>query len=347
MTMTTTPPRLTVGIDTHAEVHVAALLDEIGGLIDVESFGTTAPAYRELLTWARHHGTVDRVGIEGTGSWGAGLSRFLRSQDVTVFEVIRPNRQLRRRRGKDDTIDAIAAARAVLAGEACGPTKDRDGAMEAMRVLKVVRRSAIKERTAAINQLHDLIATGPEDLRDQLRGLTVKRLVVTVAAMRPGSTIDVLATMKLALRSLARRITTLEADIAEFDTRLSELVTAVAPALLDAHGVGVDTASTLLTTAGDNPDRLRNEASWARLCAAAPIPASSGARHRHRLNRGGDRQANAALWRIALVRMRSHPPTRAYVARRTTEGLSKREIMRCLKRYIARELYHQLPRPTT
>jgi hypothetical protein len=342
--MTDQTTLITVGVDTHAEVHVAAALDHLGGVIDVASFPTTASGYRELLDWARRHGTLGPVGVEGTGSWGVGLSRFLRSEGAEVLEVCRPNRQLRRRRGKDDTIDAIAAARAVLAGDEIGPAKDADGAMEAMRVLRVVRRSAQKERTASLNQLRALVANAPETLRDQLRSLNGRQLVGTAARLRPAASIDAVSATKLAMRALAQRIQGLESEIVHYDRILRDLILEVAPAMLDHHAVGVDTASALLVSAGDNPDRLRHEPAWARLCGAAPIPASSGARHRHRLNRGGDRQANAALWRIVLVRMSTHEPTRAYVARRTTEGLSKREIMRCLKRYVARELYPSLPR---
>lgn len=335
---------ITVGVDTHGETHVAAVLDHLGGVVAVASFATTAAGYRDLFAWAGGLGTIGQVGVEGTGSWGVGLARYLRSEGIAVLEVCRPNRQLRRRRGKDDTIDAIAAARAVLAGDAIGPAKDADGAMEAMRVLRVVRRSAVKERTASLNQLRALVTTAPEQLRDQLRTLNGRQLVAAAARLRPAATIDALAATKLAMRALAQRIQGLNAEIIDYDRLLHDLILEVAPAMLDHHAVGIDTASALLVTAGDNPDRLRNEAAWARLCGVAPVPASSGARHRHRLNQGGDRQANAALWRIVLVRMGSHAPTRAYVQRRTQEGLSKREIMRCLKRYVARELYTSLPR---
>lgn len=344
--MTDTTTSITVGVDTHAEIHVAAVLDQVGGVIDVADFNTTADGYRDLLAWARGHGTIAAFGIEGTGSWGVGLSRFLRSEGIKVLEVSRPNRQERRRKGKNDTIDAIAAARSVLAGDALGPAKDADGAMEAMRVLRVVRRSASKERTASRNQLKSLIANAPEGLRDQLRGLKGRRLITTTARLRPSATVDAVSATKLALRALAQRIQALEAEIGDYDRLLGELVREVAPEMLEHHAVGVDTASALLVSAGDNPDRLRSEASWARLCGVAPLPASTGRSNRHRLNRGGDRHANSALWRIVLVRMRSHEPTKAYAARRTAEGLSKREIMRCLKRYVARELYHSLPRST-
>jgi transposase len=338
-------PSITVGVDTHGETHVAAVLDHLGGVIAVASFPTTTAGYRDLHSWAAGHGRIDRYGVEGTGCWGVGLSRHLRSEGVEVLEVCRPDRQMRRRRGKDDTIDAIAAARTVLAGEAIGPAKDADGAMEAMRVLRVVRRSATKERIASINQLRALVSTAPDQLRDQLRGLNGRQLVATAARLRPSAALDATSATKIAMRALAQRIQALGTEIVDYDRLLEQLIIEAAPAMLEHHGVGIDTASALLVAAGDNPDRLRNEAAWARLCGVAPVPASSGARHRHRLNRGGDRHANSALWRIVLVRMGSHPPTRAYVTRRSAEGLSKREIMRCLKRYVAREIYASLPRP--
>lgn len=341
--MTTEPLPITVGVDTHGETHVAAALDHLGGVLAVASFPTTVGGYRDLHSWAVGQGIVGQVGVEGTGAWGAGLARHLRAEGIEVLEVCRPDRQMRRRRGKDDTIDAIAAARTVLAGEAIGPAKDADGPMEAMRVLRVVRRSATKERIASINQLRALVSTAPAQLRDQLRTLSGRQLVATAARLRPDSTLDATSATKIAMRALARRIQTLATEIADYDRLLEDLIIEVAPAMLEHHAVGIDTASTLLVAAGDNPQRLRNEAAWARLCGVAPIPASSGARHR--LNRGGDRHANSALWRIVLVRMGSHEPTRAYVTRRTAEGLSKREIMRCLKRYVAREIYHSLPRP--
>ena len=333
------------GVDTHLEVHVAAALDERGGLLGTESFAASPAGYRQLLGWLRSFGHLQTVGVEGTGSYGAGLTRHLLTAGIEVLEVDRPNRQERRKAGKSDTLDAVAAARAVLAGTANGAAKTRDGRVESIRVLRVARISANKARTQAINQLHSLVCTAPPELREQLRGRSRDELIAGCAALRPGSGRDVTALTKRTLRLLARRAIALQGEIADLDDLIKPLVVKEAPQLVARYGVGPDTASALLVAAGDNPGRLRSEASFARLCGVAPIPATSGKiTTRHRLHRGGDRQANAALWRIVMTRMSSDPETRQYVARRLKEGLSKREIMRCLKRYVARELYAYLPR---
>jgi transposase len=342
MTMT----RVTGGVDTHLDVHVAAALDEIGGLLGTASFRADAAGYRQLLGWLRGFGDVVKVGVEGTGSYGAGLSRRLHTEGVFVVEVDRPNRRKRRRAGKTDTLDAINAARAALSGEAAGAAKTRTGNVESIRVLRVARGSARVARTQALNQMRSLVCTAPEDLRERLRDLSIVALVQVCAGLRPGTDADVSSATKLALRTLGRRVVELESEIDLLDATLRPLVTATAPALVAAYGVGPDTAGALLVAAGDNPDRLRSEACFARLCGVAPIEASSGKVTRHRLHRGGDRQANSALWRIVITRMSNHPETRTYVERRDTEGRSKKEIIRCLKRYTARELFSLLPHET-
>jgi transposase len=334
---------VTGGVDTHTDVHVAAIVDDTGRILGSDSFPTTSAGFGRLLAWMRSFGAVAQVGVEGTGAYGAGLARFLTEAGVGVVEVDRPNRQLRRARGKSDTIDAEHAARAVLSGEATGIPKTRTGAVECVRALRVVRRSAVAARTAAGNQLTNLVLTAPEELRAELRGLTTVKLVVTASAFRPGEPVTVTAATKLAMREAARRHQALSAEVARLEAAIGPLITGTAPELLALKGVGVNVAAALLVTAGDNPGRLHSEAAFAHLCGVAPLPASTGRTTRHRLNRGGDRQANNALWRIALVRMSVDPDTRAYVARRTTEGLSKREIIRCLKRYIAREVFAALP----
>jgi transposase len=230
----------------------------------------------------------------------------------------------------------------VQSGRATGTPKSRDAQVEMIRVLRVARRGAMKARIQAGAQLDALIVTAPEQVRAPLRMLTSKQRIRACAALRPGPVADPASAVKTALRALARRWQALQAEIDDLDTQLTPLVTAVAPALLALPGIGVETAGQLLVTAGDNRERLRSEASFARLCGAAPIPVSSARTDRHR---GGDRQANSALWRIALVRMGCHQPTKDYVARRTAEGKTKTEIMRCLKRYIAREVYPLLTRP--
>jgi transposase len=264
-----------------------------------------------------------------------------------VIEVDRPDRKTRRRRGKSDPIDAYAAAAAVLSGAAAGTPKTRDGRVEAIRTLRVARRSAIKGRTQAINQLKALVLTGPAELRQALAGQSTRQLLASCrrlrADKRPAEAVDpVTAAAKITLRRLARRIAALTEEIDELDAELRPMVTLAAPALLAVYGVGTEVAAQLLVTAGDNPDRLRSEAAFAQLCGTAPLPASSGRTTRHRLNRGGDRHANFALHIIALVRLSSHQPTKDYAARRRGEGLSNLEIIRCLKRYIAREIHHVL-----
>ena len=330
------------GVDTHKDVHVAAVVDTAGRVLGSEAFATTAAGHRALLRWMRRHGTVVRVGVEGTGSWGAGLTRALTEAGVTVVEVDRPNRQLRRRRGKSDPIDAEVAARAALVGDATTTPKTHDGYVEMIRVLRIARRSAVKSRTQAANQLHALVVNAPDELRTELRALTVAALVARTSRMRVGPVTSPTTATKLALRELGRCHQQLSAEITLLDAHLDELVAEGAPELVAKTGVGTDTAGALLVAAGDNPDRLANEASFAALCGAAPVDASSGKQKRHRLNRGGDRTANQALWRITLVRMTCDPATKTYVARRQAEGKTKREIIRCLKCYIAREIYHAL-----
>lgn len=343
--MTTLPLLITGGVDTHLDTHVAAALDHHGSLLGVETFATTPAGYQDLLDWLQGFGVVEVIGVEGTGSYGAGLTRHLHRHAVRVVEVDRPNRQRRRRRGKSDPQDAITAARAAQGGDALGDAKTRDGNIEAMRVLRVARCSARKARTQTLNQMRSLIATAPDDLRGELRNLNVYRLLERCTVYRRTPARDVRSLTKTTLRILARRAVALEEEVVELDAILEPLVAATAPQLIARLGVGTETASALLVAAGDNAERLRSEATFAHLCGASPIDASSGKHERHRLNRGGDRQANSALWKIVLTRMVYDPRTRAYIDRRMTEGLTKQEAIRCLKRYIAREVYNCLPRP--
>ena len=285
------------------------------------------------------------VGIEGTGSYSAGLTRHVAAAGIAVVEVDRSDRQDRRRQGKSDPLDAVSAARAAQSGKAAGAPKGRDGAVEAIRALMVAKRSARSDRTQTINQARSLIITGPDDLRARFARHTPADLVAGLAALRPRPGDVVGYATRIALRELGRRAEFLGGQLERLDELIVPLVTARAPGLLALYGIGPDTAALLLIAAGDHPGRLRSEAAWAHLCATAPIPASSGKVTRHRLNPSGDRQANHALWRIVITRMSSHPPTRAYVERRTEEGLSKKEIIRCLKRYVAREVYRHLRPP--
>jgi transposase len=337
---------VTGGVDTHLEVHVVAALDGIGGLLDVQEFPANRAGHQKLLGWLAGFGTISRVGVEGTGSYGAGLARFLRSAGVEVVEVDRPNRQVRRRQGKSDPVDAIEAARAAQGGRAAGLAKTRDGNVEAIRALVVAKRSARSTKIAALNQIRHLGFTAPEELRQRLEGVSRQHLAAEAAALRPRvDSGPVVFATKTALRTLGRRVMALDGEKTVIDELLGELVQEVSPGLLDLRGVGVDTAAALLITAGDNPGRLRSEAAWAHLCGVAPIEASSGKVTRYRLDRGGDRQANSALWRIVFTRLGTDARTQAYMARRLEEGRSKPDIIRVLKRYVAREVYKHLPRP--
>jgi len=336
------------GVDTHLDVHVAAALDELGALLGTESFATTPAGYGELVDWFESFGPLARVGVEGTGSYGAGLARSLLARGVEVVEVDCPNRKARHRAGKSDTIDAVSAARGALSGHASGQPKGGTGPVEAIRVLLVAKRSARSERVRTLNQMRHLVFVAPDDIRARFHELNVYHLTRQVAAMRPrpGNQVDYVTLM--ALRELGRRALGLEDEIGRLDDLLEPIVTDHAPGLLGVFGAGIFVAATLAVAAGDRPDRIRNEAAWAHLCGVAPIPASSGkTTGRYRLNRGGNRQANSALHRIVLVRMGHHEPTRVYLERRRGEGRTNPEIMRSLKRYVARETFKQLPRGDT
>ncbi len=332
------------GVDTHQDTHTAAVVDRAGRLLGHRQFHATQRGYTALLAWLRSFGLLLVVGIEGTGAYGAGLARHLHEEHVPMLEIDRPDRKTRRSAGKSDPIDAEAAARAALTRVRTGVPKVRTGRVEALRNLRVVRRSAVDQRADCMRRIKTLIVTAPDDLRARLRGLAKQELLDTCAGLRPDTARieEPAQATKVALRSLARRHAALTEEITEVDALIEPLVAAINPDLLALNGVGADVAGQLLVTAGENTDRIHSEAAFAMLCGAAPIPASSGKTHRHRLNRGGDRQANAALYRIVLCRLRWDPRTQAYMRRRTAEGLSKKDIIRCLKRLIAREIHHVL-----
>jgi len=341
----TIPTEVIIGVDTHRDVHAVAAISALG----VHLASTTIPAsrngYQALATWATSLGAVRAIGIEGTGSYGAGLSRFLTERGHTVFEVNRANRHLRHQKGKSDAVDAEGAARAVLAGQATGHPKSGTSTVEMIRHFKVARDTALKGRSQAMQTLKAIIVNSPAALREQLDRITGKMTLIRhLAALRPGPVTSTLASAKTSLRAIARRWLALNAEIREHDAQLGALTAARAPNLIAAHGMAAGTAAEMLLLVGDNPERIHSEAAFAKMCGACPIPASSGKTTRHRLNRGGNRQANAALYRVAIVRMRSHQPTLDYVRRRTVEGKCKAEIIRCLKRYIAREIFGYLCR---
>ena len=328
-----------LGVDTHMDTHVAAVISSTGKLLGTFAAPTSSTGYLKLLAWARSWGYVRRAGVEGTGTYGAGLARVLREQGIEVLEVNRPDRAKRRSQGKSDPTDAENAARSVLSGSATAIPKAQSGAAEAMRTVSVVRRSAVKAKTQAINQLRALLVNAPQDIRERLWKAKPEQCVAGCAHLRYLGATTHLQTLTVTLRALAKRWLLLAAELKEIDALLEKLTRQSAPNLREQFGVGPQTAAVLIAVAGDNPERLHSEASLAALCGASPLQASSGKTVRHRLNNGGDRSANNALWTIAMVRMRSEPRTRAYVARRTAEGLSNKEIQRCLKRYIVRELY--------
>lgn len=342
MTMVTEGQRLrrvAVGVDTHKHVHVAVALDELGTFLGDIAIPVDRSGYEHLLEWASARGKVVAFGIEGTGSYGAALTSHVRRHGHTVIEVARADRRDRRLRGKSDLLDAENAARAVLAGTATATPKSADGAIEMLREIKVAKDTAVKARTTAIITLKALIVTAPDEVREQLDGLPKMSLIARCLALRPGRLETPLASSKHVLRALARRWRDLNAEIREHTEILEALVRQVAPQLTAAFGIGADTAAEVLIVAGDNPERIRSEAAWAKLCGVAPLPASSGTTTRHRLNRGGHRQANSALYRTVIVRMQHHEPTQAYVTRRMQEGRTKKEIIRCLKRFVAREIW--------
>jgi transposase len=345
--MTSTARRVTGGFDTHADTNVGAVFDTITHkLIARASFPTTSTGNQAALDWLRSLGTLDAAGVESTGSYGAGLARHLTAAGVRVVEVNRPEAVDRRLDGKDDYLDAEAAARAVLSGRAQVIPKAGDGPVEAIRSLEIVHQSAMGDRTEAINQFKALLVRSPSRFRDQMMTMTFRHQLGRARRFRHASHEDlVLTELKHALKTLAQRIELLEKQAADLDDRLITIVAEHFPAVLGLDCVGVHSAAQLLMAAGDNPERLHSEAAFAKLCAACPKPASSGKTIRHRLDRGGDRRANKALFRVVIVRMRFDPRTRAYVARRLTEGRSKREIIRCLKRFVAREIFHAIIDP--
>jgi transposase len=349
------------GIDAHTDTHDAAALDAHGRLLGTRTFPTTSEGNRALLAWLESFGPVALIGAESTGSYAAGLVRYLRSRDVTVVEVNQPHAHTRRRRGKSDPIDAEMAARQALAGHATVTPKLTDGIVESIRQLRLARDSAVKARTAALNQITEVIVTVPDELRAHLSTRKTTRGKTTLCSrLRPDLTRlhEPGQAAKMALRSLARRIAELDREIAALDKRLDPLVATAAPRTTRLIAISTGHAGQLLVTAGQNIERLRSDGSFAALCGASPIPVSSGRRDRHRLNHGGDRDANRTLHMIAVCRLRYCPRTRAYAQRRIAEGKTKQEIIRCLKRYIARETYHALradladlvqppPRPAT
>lgn len=333
------------GVDCHSEFHHAVALDGKGCKLGEFRFAATGSGCREAVGWLLGLGAVDAVGVESSGSYGAELSRVLSKAGICVVEVNRPHAHVRHRRGKSDAVDAEAAARKVLAGETTAVPKDTSGVVEALRQLKVARGGALKARAAALVQLRDVLVTAPAGLRETLsERKTLRGRAALCRRLRPdlNSLTEPVEAAKFSLRSLSRRIAALDEEIAQLDRQLEPMVRQAAPRTVGLFGVGIAHTSQMLVTAGQNINRIRSEGAFAHLCGADPIPASSGKTVRHRLNPGGDRDANSTLHMIAVVRLRHCERTRAYATRRLEEGLSKREVIRCLKRYIAREIYKSL-----
>ena len=337
-------PTIVVGVDAHKHEHHVAVLDQRGVFLADQRFAASSEGYEELSNWIASMGTLSSIGVESTGSYARGLTRFLHERDIEVVEVNRPHKHLRARVGKDDAIDAEAAARKVLSGEATAKAKNSGGTVESIRQLQMVRVSAVKSRAVTLLQLQALLVTAPSSLRESVNAKTGHAKAVQCLALRPDLTRvhEPLQAAKLALRSLARRIRNLDEEVRGLDQLLSTLVKAQAPTLVSKVGVGTHNAAQLLITAGQNIDRLSSEAAFARLCGVAPIPASSGQTQRMRLHRGGDRQANRALHMIVVCRLHYDQRTKDYMERRRAEGLSKKDVLRCLKRFVAREVFYDL-----
>lgn len=341
-------PSVVIGVDTHKDEHVAVALDALGSRLGELFAPATPDGYARLWTWSRELGDARSFGVEGCGSYGSGLYRFLRRHGECVTEVSRPARKGERRLlGKSDVIDAEHAAREVLAGRASTTPKTANGSIESIRLVRIARRTAVKAQTSAMIALKATLVTASDDLRGALEPLTSYRLIVECASLATeGDLADPNTAMRYALRALASRWLELHDEIKVHTMHLTRLTKASAPALVEAFGIGPDVAGELLVAAGDNTNRIRSESAFAKLCGVSPIPASSGKTSgRYRLNRGGNRQANAALYRVVVVRMRWHEPTILYVKKRTADGLSKKDIIRCLRRYVAREVYGLLPPP--
>ena len=333
--------RIVVGVDTHKHVHVAAVMDSIGGTVATKTIAADTGGYRQLLEWANSLGSIIALGIEGTGSYGSALASFARRYGHKVVEVNRPDRRIRRLKGKSDTLDAVNAARAVLSGVATAIPKSADGTVEMLRHLKVAYDTAVKDRSATMITLKSLLVNAPEPLRLQANKMSQLKLARHLATLRPRNLATPQDSARHALRSMAIRWLRLDEEATELSRMIEELVVRAAPQLLQSFGIGVDTAAEILIVVGDNPERIHSEAALAKLAGISPVPASSGQKSgRYRINRGGHRQLNAAIYRTVIVRMRFHEPTIAYVARRTSEGKTKRDIIRCLKRYVIREVYH-------
>ena len=335
------PTTIIAGVDTHTGIHTLALLDMNGRVLSTNTFGADPDGYGRLIAMLGAPARCAGIGVEGTNSFGAALARRLQAAGFPVYEVLKPKRGVRRKDGRSDPIDAIAAARSVLAGDGTSLPKSSDGWVEALRHLNAERSQPVTAMTTPANSTGGLPAAAPEPIREKYRGLRTETRMNRLASRRPSGGL-VAHSVLTALKGAAKAWRALKEQADPLEERMRSILDTNARPLLDIYRAGTITAATIAIVAGDNPERIRDEAAFAKLCGACPIPASSGKTNRHRLNRGGNRQGNMALHRIAIVRLRYHQPTRDYVAKKTREGKSKLEIIRCLKRYIAREAYKAL-----
>ena len=335
------PTTIIAGVDTHTGIHTLALLDMNGRVLSTNTFGADPDGYGHLIAMLGDPARCAGIGVEGTNSFGAALARRLQAAGFPVYEVLRPKRGVRRKDGKSDPIDAIAAARSVLAGDGTSLPKSSDGWVEALRHLNAERSQPVTAMTTPANSTGGLPAAAPEPIREKYRGLRTETRMNRLASCRPSGGL-VAHSVLTALKGAAKAWRALKEQADPLEERMRSILDTNARPLLDIYRAGTITAATIAIVAGDNPERIRDEAAFAKLCGACPIPASSGKTNRHRLNRDGNRQGNMALHRIAIVRLGYHQPTRDYVAKKTREGKSKLEIIRCLKRHIAREAYKAL-----
>lgn len=341
--------KLYVGVDTHADTHTVAALDGVGRVLWTKTYPATSVGYQAVITCLESLGPVGEtlVGVEGTNSYGAGLTRALVAGGFDVFEVLRPTRQVRRMDGKSDPIDAVEAARALISGRGVSVPKSGTGAAESLRCLNVARNKYVSVMKALSNAVLSLLITASVQVREKYEAETTRETLRKLRNCRPGclgaDSVDFF--VLTSLKTMAKTHWDLNQAAAGLEDRMHALLQVHYPALLELYGVGTITAATLVAAAGDNPHRIRSEAAFAKMCGACPIPASSGKTNRYRLNRGGNRQANKALHQIAIVRMSNHEPTIQYAARQTERGKTKREILRQLKRALCRPIYRALVNP--
>jgi transposase len=332
-----------IGVDTHKRFHSVAVITKTGRELACKSFDADGKGYKQALAWASGFGTVLRAGIEGTGSYGAGLCAYLKKYGIEAQDVYAPDKKRRHRQGKDDETDAFQAAQAALSLTRCATAKDRSGDVEAARLLEVAYAQAVKQHTANINALKAALLSLPSPMREQLEALGTTSLVKTCSAFRIAKcTMESTDGVKYALRSLARMILSLETEMALLDKEVERYAKALAPTTVSLLGIGCHGAVKLLCAAGQNIERMKGESSFSMLCGTSPIPASSGDVYHRRLNRGGNRQANNALYVMAITRMRHCERTKTFIAKKMSEGKSKKDAIRALKRYLAREVFSAL-----